>query len=173
MFKLIATAPIHSISPVYQVPNSNLTKRELVLVETYTRDGVDYSNFISIEFLGDRVSLLDNYQPGHRVQVEAMIKGRETRDGRIFNSITGLSIVPFQQSANGTRPAPMPANPQPSYPQQGTYTQQGSAPYGQGANGYQQQNYQQARYQQALEASRQQYGSQPQGPGAADLPFPG
>ena len=174
MFKLIATAPIYRISEAVQVPNSTLVKRELILAETYTKDGQDFSNFVCIEFLGDRMSLLDNFMPGQRVTVEAMVKGRETRDGRFFNSISGLSIVHFQpqQPVNGVRQAPMQAAPQQGYqaptgmavgvPQQYAY-QPLPAPTP---------NYQQAQYQQTLEASRRPYGQQPSGPGMADLPFP-
>ena len=174
MFKLIATASIHRISPVIQVPNSNLSKRELILVETYTREGQEYYNFISIEFLGDRMPLLDNFVPGQRVSVEAMIRGRESRDGRFFNSISGLSISLYQaqQPMGGTRPAqaPAPGYQTPQYQQPGqTQGQQYMQP---AAPQYPQQVPQQNQYPQTATAAQPPYGQSAPMPGVNDLPFP-
>lgn len=126
MIKLTATAPIYSISPVIEIPSrnggQNFYKRELVLDDTHIKDGNTYSNFVSIEFTGDKMPMLDAYAPGQRVTVEAFIKGNE-RQGRIFHSIRGLSIAPYQSQQDAypqqTQYAP-PAN-YPTYPQQGGY----------------------------------------------------
>lgn len=126
MIKLTATAPIYSISPVIEIPSrnggQNFYKRELVLDDTRIKDGNTYPNFISIEFTGDKMPMLDAYAPGQRVTVEAFIKGNE-RQGRIFHSIRGLSIAPYQSQQDAypqqTQYAP-PAN-YPAYPQQGGY----------------------------------------------------
>ena len=129
MIKLIATAHIHYISPVLQV-SGNFQKRELILDDSWEKDGKSYPNFVLIEFTGDKMSLLDNFAPGQRVSVEAYVNGREYQ-GRYFNTIKGMGIVPFQAqqsypSAVGQRPvqtAPGGYPQQPAYPQQGGYSQ--------------------------------------------------
>lgn len=180
MIKLSATALIHYISPVMQV-TENFQKRELILNDSWEREGKTYPNFVVIEFSGDKMSQLDNFTPGQRVTVEAYVNGREYQ-GRVYNTIRGQTVVHYQpQQSNGVgqypaAPAPAPgyaaapapttapAYPQQAYPQSAPgYPQQ---PYGQpAAPTYPQQAYVPASGQQA-------YGQQPHSPGVADLPFP-
>lgn len=119
MIKLTATALIHYISPVMQV-SDNFQKRELILDDSWEKDGKTYPNYVIIEFTGDKMPMLDNFTPGQRVTVDAYVNGREYQ-GRYFNSIKGMGIVPYQASSTvGQRPAqPAPG----SYPQQPTYPQ--------------------------------------------------
>lgn len=139
-------AIIYSISLIQEIPSKNggdpFRKRELILDDSWAdRDGVVHPNFISVEFTGDKMSLLDNFQPGQRVNVDACVNGREY-NGRVFTSIKGLNVTHYQeQSQKGfsqqpqqgyvSQPAPAPgygAYPQqPSYPQQ-SYPQQPSYP---------------------------------------------
>lgn len=126
MIKLHATALVFSISPVIEVPTKSGTpfqKRELVLDDTWQgRDGAPIPNYVMIEFSGDRMAILDSFAPGQRVTVEAVVNGREA-NGRYFNSIRGLSVVPYQ-------PQPQ-AQPQQPYQQQ-PYGGQPQQPFGQG-----------------------------------------
>lgn len=128
MIKLTATALIHYISPVLQV-SDNFQKRELILDDSWVKDGKTYPNYVLIEFTGDKMAMLNSFAPGQRVTVEAYVNGREY-EGRYFNSIKGMSIVPYQApSTVGQRPAqPAPGGypQQPAYPQQAAYPQQGS-----------------------------------------------
>lgn len=163
MIKLTATSLVHSISQVMQV-TERFSKRELVLNDSYTKDGQVYENFVKVEFTGDRMALLDNYAPGQRVQVEACINGRAGRDGTIFNTVRGLSIAPYQPQQ-----APAPAYQQPA--QQG-YAPAPAQPYAQQAAAYPQQGYQQAPQQYQQPAYPQQPHTQYGSPGMADLPFP-
>ncbi len=167
MIKFQATAIIHDISPVIDIPSKNggqgFQKRELILDDSWTKDGNTYPNFILIEFSGDKMSQLDNFMPGQRVTVDVYVSGREYQ-GRYFNTIRGISVALFQpqpQQGQASQypasvpssgpgypqqpPAPMPgyaqhpAYPQqypqqPAYPQQPTYPNQGGY-----ANGYSQQ----------------------------------
>ena len=128
MIKLTATALIHYISPVLQV-SENFQKRELILNDSWEKDGKTYPNFVLIEFTGDKMAMLDNFAPGQRVTVEAYVNGREYQ-GRYFNSIKGMGIVPYQAPSNvGQRPAqPAPG----SYPQQHSGYQQAPELYRQG-----------------------------------------
>ena len=84
------------------------------------------------------MDLLNQFAPGMRVTVEALVSGREA-NGRVFNSIRLLGI---QQAAQQTYAAPTmppqqpmypqqpaPAYQQPAYPNAAPYPQQGYAPY--------------------------------------------
>ncbi len=141
MIKLTATALIHYISPVLQV-SENFQKRELILNDSWERDGKTYQNFVIIEFTGDKMALLDGYTPGQRVSIEAIINGREYQ-GRYFNTIKGMGIVPYQPqqppvstSGQHTTPPlpggypPQQQSPQaPGYPQRPAYPQQSGYPH--------------------------------------------
>ena len=152
MIKLAFTggAVISSISPIQEIPSRNggvpFLKRELILDDSWTdREGVLHSNFVLIEFTGDKMQQLDNFQLGQRVNVDACINGRDY-NGRIFTTIKGLCITPYQQPQQAypqqpqqqpqqsyAAPAQTPAYPQQpaSYPQQQTYQQPApqSSPY--------------------------------------------
>ncbi len=129
MIKLTATALIHYISPVLQV-SENFQKRELILDDSWEKDGKTYPNFVLIEFTGDKMAQLDNYALGQRVTVEAFVNGREYQ-GRYFNSLRGQSVTlyqPQQQSGQQTYPAQQSYPQQPGYPPAPAYPQQQSYP---------------------------------------------
>ena len=143
MIKLTATAPIYSISPVIDIPSKSggnpFQKRELVLDDSwFDRDNQPHQSLVVIEATGDKMDLLNQFAPGMRVTVEALVSGREA-NGRVFNSIRLLGI---QQAAQQTYAAPTmqpqqhmypqqpaPAYQQPVYPNAAPYPQQGYAPY--------------------------------------------
>lgn len=164
MIKLTATAIIYYVSPILQV-SDNFQKRELILDDSWEKDGKTHPNYVIIEFTGDKMAQLDNFYSGQRVTVEAFVNGREY-EGRYFNTIKGQSVTLYQPkqspSTMGQRPAsaapngyatspaypsaypqqgggypqPQAAHPQNGYSQQPTYPQQGGyAP----APGYSQQ----------------------------------
>ena len=66
---------------------SGFTKREVVVS---VQDG-QYSQEISIEFLKDKVALLDNLAPGQQVTISFNIQGREY-NGRYYNNLQGWRI---------------------------------------------------------------------------------
>lgn len=160
MIKLQMTggAIIYSISPVQEIPSKNggapFQKRELILDDTWAdRDGVVHPNYVLVEFSGDKMGLLDNFQPGQRVVVNACINGRE-HNGRVFTSIKGLGISAYQPQQGYTQ-----------QPQQG-YAQQPQQP------AYTQQSYhQQPGYAQQPAYPQQPSYPQPAAPPTA--PFPG
>lgn len=151
MIKLTATAIIYYVSPILQV-SDNFQKRELILDDSWEKDGKTYPNYVLIEFTGDKMAQLDNFYPGQRVTVEAFINGRE-HQGRYFNTIRGQSVSLYQPQQSpstmgqrpaypsayppqGGYPAPQASQPHNGYPQQPAYPQQGGyAP----APGYHQQ----------------------------------
>jgi uncharacterized protein DUF3127 len=67
--------------------DSGFTKREMVVI---VEDG-KYPQEINIEFVQDKVALLDNLQPGQEVKVTFDIRGREY-NGRYFNNLQGWRI---------------------------------------------------------------------------------
>lgn len=138
MIKLKATALIHSISPVIDIPSKSggqpFQKRELVLEDSWVKDDITYINLVLIEFSGDKMAQLDAFSPGQRVNVEAYVSGREYQ-GKVFNTIKGSTVEPYQAqqpvSSAGSYPqAPSGYPPQPQYPQAPSYPPQGAYPTG-------------------------------------------
>lgn len=68
--------------------DSGFTKREMVVI---VEDG-RYPQEINLEFVQDKVSLLDDLQPGQDVTVTFDIRGREY-NGRYFNNLQGWKIT--------------------------------------------------------------------------------
>ena len=85
--------------------DSGFTKREMVVI---VEDG-KYPQEINLEFVQDKVSLLDNLQVGQEVTVTFDIRGREY-NGRYFNNLQGWKIAtPGNESSfavEGTSSAP-------------------------------------------------------------------
>ena len=71
--------------------DSGFTKREMVVI---VEDG-RYPQEINIEFVQDKVALLDTLEPGQEVTVTFDIRGREY-NGRHFNNLQGWKITPAQ-----------------------------------------------------------------------------
>ncbi len=80
-----------------QTFNSGFTKREMVVI---VEDG-KYPQEINLEFVQDKVALLDTIQPGQQVTVSFDIRGREY-NGRYYNNLQGWKITtdeaPMQDS---------------------------------------------------------------------------
>lgn len=66
--------------------NSGFEKRELIID---TED--QYSQPLSVQFLQDKVSLLNGYGVGDRVKIGINLRGRE-HNGKFYNSIVGWKI---------------------------------------------------------------------------------
>ena len=71
-----------------QTFDSGFTKREMVVI---VEEG-KYPQEINLEFVQDKVNLLDNLQPGQTVTVSFDIRGREY-NGRYFNNLQGWKIL--------------------------------------------------------------------------------
>lgn len=90
---------------------SGFTKREVVVT---VEDG-KFPQEINLEFLQDKVSLLDNLTEGQEIKVSFDIRGREY-NGRYFNNLVGWKIeggegaaAPAPAAAADDRP-PLPAD---------------------------------------------------------------
>lgn len=138
MIKLKATALIRAISPVIEIQSrsggQSFLKRELVLDDSWTKDGKTYENFVLIEFTGDKMAQLDAFAPGQRVNVEAYVSGREYQ-GKVFNTLKGSTIELYQAQRQAPSAGQYPQVPsgypqQPQYPQAPGYPQQSAYPPG-------------------------------------------
>jgi hypothetical protein len=75
--------------------DSGFTKREMVVI---VEDG-KYPQEINLEFVQDKVALLENLEPGQEVTVSFDIRGREY-NGRYFNNLQGWKVVVQEVSAS-------------------------------------------------------------------------
>ena len=90
--------------------DSGFTKREMVVI---VEDG-KYPQEINIEFVQDKVALLESLQIGQEVTVTFDIRGREY-NGRYFNNLQGWKIVtlgnePTLTAQNQSQPYPTPSD---------------------------------------------------------------
>ena len=67
---------------------SGFNKREMVV----TVDDGRYPQDINLEFVKDKISLLEGLQPGQEVTVTFDIRGREY-NGRYYNNLQGWKVV--------------------------------------------------------------------------------
>ena len=81
--------------------DSGFTKREMVVI---VEDG-KYPQEINLEFVQDKVALLDDLTPGQEVTVSFDIRGREY-NGRYFNNLQGWKVVTSGEGADASSEAP-------------------------------------------------------------------
>ncbi len=86
--------------------NSGFTKREMVVT---VEDG-RYEQEILLEFVQDKVSLLESLSPGDKVTVTFDIRGREY-NGRYFNNLQGWKV-----ETPGVGASPQPGDEAPPFP---------------------------------------------------------
>ena len=85
-------ALVHYVSAEIEIPSKSggqsFIKRELIIDDSWERDGRVHPNFVLVEFTGDKMAMLNGIVPGHRVNLEGMLTGREY-NGRVFNTAKG------------------------------------------------------------------------------------
>ena len=84
---------------------SGFTKREMVVT---VEDG-KYPQDISVEFLADKVGLLDSLTIGQEITVSFDIRGREY-NGRYFNNLVGWKLEAGAGSAPSSNGMPAPTD---------------------------------------------------------------
>ena len=87
--------------------DSGFTKREMVVV---VEDG-KYPQEINLEFVQDKVALLDSLQPGQEVTVTFDIRGREY-NGRYFNNLQGWRVAVAGEQPGMNHASAVPLAPQ-------------------------------------------------------------
>ncbi len=90
--------------------DSGFTKREMVVI---VEDG-KYPQEINLEFVQDKVALLDNLQPGQNVTVSFDIRGREY-NGRYFNNLQGWKVLTGDEAAMDASAPPQDTPPADAY----------------------------------------------------------
>ena len=88
------TGQIHNIEET-QTFESGFQKRTLVI-----NNGEQYRPYIAIDFLKDRIDLLDKYKVGDAVSVSVNI-GNDYYKDKLYNNISGWRI----QASEGSTPA--------------------------------------------------------------------
>ena len=81
--------------------DSGFTKREMVVT---VEDG-KYPQEINLEFVQDKVALLDALNPGQEVTVTFDIRGREYK-GKYFNNLQGWKVETVSNAAGDSQEAP-------------------------------------------------------------------
>ena len=84
--------------------SDRFTVREFVVT---VEDG-NYPQDIALQFVNDKVSLLDNIQAGQEVTVSFDIRGREY-NGRYFNNLNAWKLQTGEVAAPAPAPATTPA----------------------------------------------------------------
>lgn len=86
---------------------SGFQKREMILL---TQE--QYPQPISIEFLSDKIGLLDNVSEGENVKIGINIRGREWTNPqgevRYFNSITAWRLEKVSDTSSASEPTSVP-----------------------------------------------------------------
>lgn len=97
---------IKLIGDVQTFGSAGFRKRELVV----TTDE-QYPQMIMVEFLQDKVDLLNSYKVGQDVKVSINLRGREwinpQGEAKYFNSITGWRVESLSQSAPNAQNLPL------------------------------------------------------------------
>jgi hypothetical protein len=87
--------------------DSGFTKREMVVI---VEDG-KYPQEINIEFVQDKIALLDDLREGQEITVTFDIRGREY-NGRYFNNLQGWKVEPAGNDSAIANPVHSPATPE-------------------------------------------------------------
>ncbi len=99
---------IKLIKPTETVGNNGFQKRDVVVVTDE-----QYPQFLSVQFIQDKCTLLDQYQVGQDVKISINLRGREwinpEGEAVYFNTIQGWRIenlMPQQTQPTATTPPP-------------------------------------------------------------------
>lgn len=88
---------IHRIGETQTIGGNGFTKRELVI-----KTEGDYPQFITVEFVKDKTSILDKYKSGDAVEVGINLEGREwinpKGEAKYFNSIKGWMVKKLEMT---------------------------------------------------------------------------
>ncbi len=101
------TGKIKLIKPTETIGSNGFQKRDIVVT---TEE--QYPQYLLIQFVQDKCSILDQYQVGQNVKISINLRGREwvspQGETKYFNTIQGWKIEGVSQSV-ATTPPPAPA----------------------------------------------------------------
>ena len=116
--KMVVEGTVKAIFDTVQVSDT-FKRREFVLEVT---ENPLYPQLVTFQFIQDRVSLLDNFTEGEKVEVTFNLRGREwtapSGEKKYFNTLEAWRINPAQ-SSDGSKPAESPVYDMPDDPGDG------------------------------------------------------
>lgn len=99
---------IHSIDETRTYGQNGFTKREFVVKLTGEGENPDYPNYVALEFIKDKCSLLDGFQQGDEVQVAFNLGGRlwnpPGKPEKCFVSLNAWRIQKLSGDADSQEP---------------------------------------------------------------------
>ena len=81
---------VHLIGQTETVGNNGFTKRQIVIATTE-----QYVQYIAIDFVKDKCSILDSYKVGQEVTVDVNVRGSEY-NGKFYVNLQGWKINSVQ-----------------------------------------------------------------------------
>ena len=98
-----AQGVIHSIGDTTEYGSNGFTKREFVIKLTGEGENSSYPNYIALELIKDKCSLMDNSNIGDEINVHFNLSGRLwSGNGRPEKCFTSLQAWRVEQAANNT-----------------------------------------------------------------------
>ncbi len=104
-----AQGSIHSIGETTEYGNNGFTKREFVIQLTGEGENSAYPNYVALELIKDKCSLMDGYNLGDEIQVHFNLSGRlwapAGKPEKCFTSLQAWRVEAL--SAGNPEQAPM------------------------------------------------------------------
>lgn len=83
------------VAKIKRILDTNVVSENFKMRDIHVQTEEQFSQTLSIQFVQDRTSLLDNFKPGDKVKIEVNLRGKEvTKDDKtiVFNTIQGWKI---------------------------------------------------------------------------------
>jgi hypothetical protein len=97
---------VHSIGDTTEYGNNGFTKREFVIELTGEGQNSAYPNYIALELIKDKCSLMDSYSAGNEIKVSFNLSGRLwSGNGKAEKCFTSLQAWKIDAVGSETAPA--------------------------------------------------------------------
>lgn len=83
------------VATIKRILDTNQVSESFKLRDVHVETVEQYAQTLSIQFVQDKVSLLDNFKAGDKVKIEVNLRGKEIeKDGKplVYNTIQGWKI---------------------------------------------------------------------------------
>ena len=98
-----AQGVIHTIGETTEYGKNGFTKREFVIKLTGEGENDAYPNYIALELIKDKCSMMDAYKPGDEIQVHFNLSGRlwqgQGKPEKCFTSLQAWRISPLDATS--------------------------------------------------------------------------
>ena len=98
-----AQGVIHTIGETTEYGKNGFTKREFVIKLTGEGENDAYPNYIALELIKDKCSMMDAYKPGDEIQVQFNLSGRlwqgQGKPEKCFTSLQAWRINPLDAAS--------------------------------------------------------------------------